>query len=272
MIGAREATAFALMPVVIGAIVFLPSWVYLAIVWAITILAARELLALLTRLAHPSPRVPTLAAVGLALPALWVGGLPAAGAVLALLLLGLPLVYLIGGYPIAGATAGISGAAFTALYFAVTGGAMGLLRTEFAGTLGVKVVLLHCLTVWGGDSGAYYLGSRFGRHKLSPLVSPKKSWEGVAGGVALTAFGVWFCRTVFFPELSVTASLALFALLAVLAPLGDLVESLFKRDAGVKDSSDLIPGHGGFLDRTDSLFYAAPFVLALLLFLVGKPA
>ena len=271
MIGAREATAFALLPVVLAAIVFLPAWVYLAIVWAITLLAVRELLALLARLGYPAPQAPTLVAVGLALPALWLGGLRASGAILATLVLAVPLLYLLGRYPIRGATAGIAGATFAALYFAATGGAMGMLRTLFAGTLGVKVVLLHCLTVWGGDSGAYYLGSRFGRHRLAPQVSPKKSWEGVAGGVALTAFGVWFCRTVFFPDLDLRTSLALFVLLSVLAPLGDLVESLFKRDAGVKDSSEVIPGHGGFLDRTDSLFYAAPFVLALMIYCLGTP-
>ena len=145
---------------------------------------------------------------------------------------------------------------------------MGLLRTAFDGTLGTKAVLIHCLTIWGGDSGAYYMGSNFGKHRLAPNVSPKKSWEGVVGGTALTAFGVWFCRTVFFHELPLVTSVVLFAALSVLAPIGDLVESVFKRDAGVKDSSDLIPGHGGFLDRTDSLFFAAPFVLALLI-LVG---
>jgi phosphatidate cytidylyltransferase len=272
VIGAREATAFALLPVVLAAIVFLPAWVFLALVWVITMLAGRELLVLIARLGHPAPQVPTLVALGLAMPALWVLGLRSAGAILTALLLGIPLVYLLGGYPISGATAGLTGATFAALYFAATGGAMGFLRLSFAGSLGIKVVLIHCLTIWGADSGAYYVGSRFGRHRLAPRVSPKKSWEGVAGGVLLTAFGVWFCRTVFFPELTVPVAIALGALLVLLAPLGDLVESLFKRDAGVKDSSDLIPGHGGFLDRTDSLFFAAPFVLALFLWLVGSPA
>ena len=270
MRGAREATAFALIPVVVAAIVFLPPWVYLAMVWVVTMLSAWELLALFRRLGQPAPQVPTLVTLGALLPGVWLGGLPRTGALLALALLAVPVAYLLGRYPIQGAAAGIAGATFTALYFLMTGGAMGFLRTAFVGTLGVKVLLLHCLTIWAGDSGAYYLGTRFGKHRLAPLVSPKKSWEGILGGTLLTAFGVWFCRTVFFPQLPLSVAVGTAVLLAVLAPLGDLVESLFKRDAGVKDSSDVLPGHGGFLDRSDSLFFAAPFVLAVFL-LFGVP-
>ena len=265
--GAREATAFALLPIVLGAIVFLPAWVYLGMVWVITLLAARELLALFLRLAHPTPLLPTLATLAVLLPALWLAGFPRAGALLALVVLVVPLIYLLGRFPIQGASAAMAGATFAALYFLVTGGAMGFLRTAFPGTVGIKVVLIHCIGIWAGDTGAYYLGSRYGRHRLAPRVSPKKSWEGIVGGTFLTAFGVWLCRTVFMPELPVRTAVALVVLLSVLAPLGDLVESLFKRDAGVKDSSDLLPGHGGFLDRSDSLFFAAPFVLALFLLL-----
>ena len=263
--GAREATAFVALPIVLSAIVFLPPGVYLAVVWVVAVLAAWELVAILRARQHPVPSVPTLVALGVALPALWWGGLPWAGTILAALVLLLPLAYLLGRQPMAGAAGGIAGATFTAIYFTVAAGGMGLLRTSFAGELGWKVVLIYCLTLWGGDSGAYYIGSRFGTHRLAPLVSPKKSWEGIAGGTIATLLGVWLWRTVFFPELRWPAAWALAALLIVLAPLGDLVESLFKRDAGVKDSSALIPGHGGFLDRTDSLFFAAPFVLALML-------
>lgn len=268
---AREATAFALIPIVLGAIVFLPPWVYLAMVWVIAMLSAWELLVLFRRLGHPAPPAFTLITLGVLLPVLWVGGVPRVGVVLAVALLAVPVAYLLMRSPIQGAAAGIAGATYTLLYFLVTAGAMGFLRTAFAGTLGVKVVALHCLTIWGGDSGAYYMGTRFGKHRLAPLVSPKKSWEGIVGGTLLTAFGVWFCRTVFFPDLSVEVAVGVAVLFTVLAPIGDLVESLFKRDAGAKDSSDLLPGHGGFLDRSDSLFFAAPFVLALFL-LFGVPA
>lgn len=271
MIRAREATAFALLPVVLVGIVWLPAWVYLAVVWTFSLMATWELLTLDRKLGQPVLVVPSLLAVATALPAVWVVGLGHAGAVLAAVVLLLPVVYLFTRRPIEGASSAIAGSVFGAVYFVVAGGAMGLLRTEFPGPLGVKVVLTHCLSVWAGDSGAFYLGSLIGRHRLAPRVSPKKSWEGVVGGTLLTFFGVWFCRTVFFPELGWTAALALGAMLSILAPVGDLVESLFKRDAGVKDSSDLIPGHGGFLDRTDSLFYAAPFVLALLLAFGPRP-
>ncbi len=263
MRGAREITAFILVPIALAVIVVLPPWVYLATVWLLCALAAWELLALL-RLRHPAPVVPTLVVLGAALAGAWLVGLERAGWILAAVVLVVPLVYLLGRYPIAGAAAGITGATFAVAYFVVAGGGMGYLRLAFPGDLGWKVVLTHCLTIWAGDSGAYYLGSRFGRHRLAPQVSPKKSWEGVVGGVAGSLFAVWFCRTVFFPELGPVTGLALAALLSVLAPLGDLVESLFKRDVGVKDSSAVLPGHGGFLDRVDSLFFAAPFVLALL--------
>ncbi len=263
MRGAREITAFILVPIALAVIVVLPAWVYLGAVWLLGALAAWELLALL-RLRHPVPVWPTLVVLGAALAGTWLAGLERAGWILAAVVLVVPLVYLLGRYPIAGAAAGVAGATFTVAYFVVAGGGMGFLRLAFPGDLGWKVVLTHCLTIWAGDSGAYYLGSRFGRHRLAPQVSPKKSWEGVVGGVAGSFFAVWFCRTVFFPELGPVTGLALAALLSVLAPLGDLVESLFKRDVGVKDSSAVLPGHGGFLDRTDSLFFAAPFVLALL--------
>ncbi|MCS7182493.1 MAG: phosphatidate cytidylyltransferase [Thermoanaerobaculum sp.] len=265
--GTRETTAFVLLPLILAGIVLLPPWVYLGAVALVGLLAAWELVALFRAKGHPVPAAPTLlaAAVGMTVawlkdPKLWV-----AFTVLCVLLV--PVWYLLSRAPLEGASAGMAGSLFIACYFAVTAGAMGLLRLSFSPEVGWKVVLLHCLTIWGGDSGAYYVGVKWGKHKMAPRVSPKKSWEGIVGGTAVTFFGIWFCRTVFFPELPWPLALAVGALLALLAPVGDLVESLFKRDAGVKDSSDLIPGHGGFLDRTDSLFFAAPFTWALLILL-----
>jgi phosphatidate cytidylyltransferase len=100
---------------------------------------------------------------------------------------------------------------------------------------------------------------------MSPRISPNKTFEGLVGGIAATFVAAFVMRWLLGLELAPVHVAALAAILAVTGPLGDLVESLFKRDSGVKDSSSLLPGHGGFLDRTDSLFYPSPFVLAYLL-------
>jgi len=264
-VGKREAFAAVALPLALGAIWLLPFWVYLALVWIVSLAAAAELIRMRRRLEQPVPLVPSLVALGVTLPLLWWKGLALAGPLVAAVVLVLPTVYLLGRYPVPGAASAMAVSVFATVYFLVTGGAMGLLRTAVAPQLGWKIVLLHCLVVWGGDSGAYYVGRSFGRHRMAPVVSPNKTWEGFVGGTALTFFGVWFCRTVFFPELPGRLGLVLALVLAVVVPVGDLVESLFKRDAGTKDSSQIIPGHGGFLDRSDSLFFAAPVVLALFL-------
>jgi phosphatidate cytidylyltransferase len=99
---------------------------------------------------------------------------------------------------------------------------------------------------------------------MSPRISPNKTLEGLAGGVVTTCLAAAGMAWALNLEVAPVHVAALAAILAVTAPLGDLVESLFKRDTGVKDSSTLLPGHGGFLDRTDSLIYPAPFVIAYL--------
>ena len=114
--------------------------------------------------------------------------------------------------------------------------------------------------IWLGDTGAFYIGSRWGKHKLAPTISPKKSWEGAIAGFAtsLIATGVWSYCQLDRVDLGV---LAIGAIAAVAGQVGDLVESMFKREAKVKDSGTLLPGHGGLLDRMDSALFAAPALL-----------
>jgi phosphatidate cytidylyltransferase len=130
-------------------------------------------------------------------------------------------------------------------------------------------VLLLMGLIWGADSGAYFAGRAFGKRKLAKFVSPGKSWEGVIGGLLLTQVGVAIFAVL--SEFSFTQWLIL-SLIALLTSsvsvLGDLTESLFKRHEGLKDSSRLIPGHGGVMDRVDSLTAAAP-IYVLLLSLAG---
>jgi phosphatidate cytidylyltransferase len=117
---------------------------------------------------------------------------------------------------------------------------------------------------WVGDTGAYYAGRRWGRHKLAPIVSPGKSWEGsVASAVVSTVFGI-----LFLPRMVPGVSVAIAGLVALLAnaagQLGDLAESAIKRGAGVKDSGSMLPGHGGMLDRLDSTLFTLPALWALI--------
>lgn len=126
-------------------------------------------------------------------------------------------------------------------------------------------LLYVMLLVWGADSGAYMFGKLFGKHKLAPKVSPGKTWEGLIGGLLTSALISWlFSRYV--PLNVVPATLLMCSVIATLASvLGDLTESMFKREAGIKDSGSLIPGHGGILDRIDSLTAAVPVFACLML-------
>ncbi|QLB14577.1 phosphatidate cytidylyltransferase [Mannheimia granulomatis] len=138
---------------------------------------------------------------------------------------------------------------------------------------GTYLFLYVCLLVWGADSGAYFFGRAFGKRKLAPKVSPGKSWEGVIGGLftsGIIAF-VFLQLTpnnVFGRELSTGPFILVSVATVAISVLGDLAESMFKRQAGIKDSSNLIPGHGGILDRIDSLTAAIPFFATLFFFVL----
>jgi phosphatidate cytidylyltransferase len=125
---------------------------------------------------------------------------------------------------------------------------------------GASFVLLAFFITWSCDTGAYAVGRVFGRTRPWTRISPAKSVEGAVGGFAAALGAAFVARAWFAPYLSLWDALALGMLVGVFAQVGDLVESLFKRDAQHGDSSDLIPGHGGVLDRFDSLYFAAPIV------------
>jgi phosphatidate cytidylyltransferase len=119
------------------------------------------------------------------------------------------------------------------------------------------MLLFALVIVWAADMGAYFVGKQYGRVKLAPKISPKKTWEGVFGGfilVSLIAF-TWS----YYADLNLMVSLPFCFAIGVLSVIGDLTVSMFKRNSGLKDSGNFFPGHGGVLDRIDSISAAAPF-------------
>lgn len=133
---------------------------------------------------------------------------------------------------------------------------------------GWLMVLLMVLMVWTNDSFAYVGGSLFGRHKMWERVSPKKTWEGTVSGVVCTVVMTALLGNWLMPQESLLFWPVVGLLGSVLATLGDLVESMIKRSAGVKDSGNVLPGHGGFLDRFDSLLIVTPFYFFVMLYLL----
>ncbi len=134
---------------------------------------------------------------------------------------------------------------------------------------GGYIIISMFVTIWICDSAAFFGGSAFGKHKLFPRVSPNKSWEGAVFGFIFAVVTMIFAKIVLLKFLSWLIIIALGIIIGIIGQLGDLVESLFKRDTGVKDSSNLIPGHGGIFDRFDSILFTAPVVL-LFLKIIGK--
>ena len=132
--------------------------------------------------------------------------------------------------------------------------------TQYNGLLLLAIFIF----IWVNDTGAYLVGSRWGKRRLAPSISPKKSVEGSIGGLLLVLLSAVILRLLLFPELSWLRILLIAAVVAIFGTIGDLFESSLKRRACVKDSGKLIPGHGGILDRIDSLLLAVPAVYLLL--------
>jgi phosphatidate cytidylyltransferase len=136
--------------------------------------------------------------------------------------------------------------------------------------IGPEWIVFLYATVWGSDSMAYYFGKAIGRRKLYAEVSPNKTVAGAFGSVAGGVIGAMLFKVLLIPGLSPVAAVAIGILSGITSIIGDLIESMFKRDAGVKDSGILIPGHGGMLDKADSMLFTAPVLYWSLQFL-GKP-
>ena len=134
------------------------------------------------------------------------------------------------------------------------------LRTGFPQPLSAHLLSFFFLVLMGSDAGAYYTGRALGKRKLAPSISPGKTWEGSVGGLVAALAMAALAHFWFFRELPLRYMLPLAATMTVLGILGDLAESALKRGAGAKDAANILPGHGGILDRLDSLLFNAPLI------------
>jgi phosphatidate cytidylyltransferase len=158
----------------------------------------------------------------------------------------------------------VSATVFGVIYVALLGGCLAGVRVLPDGPttphLASKLLTMFFALVMMTDTGAYYTGRLIGRHKLAPRVSPGKTIEGAIGGFVMAVVTGCLCKLIFFREIPSAHALALGAGIGVIGQIGDLAESMLKRGAGVKDSGNLLPGHGGMLDRIDSILFCAPLL------------
>jgi phosphatidate cytidylyltransferase len=247
----RIVISIVLLPIVLGA-VWLGGWWLFAVVALAVAIALHEfwLLARPLRPLAPAGYVgAALALVGAELGGVeWMVGGALTTLAFAFFLKGISEAR-------SAATAAIGGTVLGVVWISTGLGFLILLRgLADHGRLLTFVVLL---AVWAGDTFAYFGGRLIGRHSMAPTTSPKKTWEGFVFGTAATIFVV-FIALYKQHVLTIGHSIELGVVLALAAPLGDLFESLLKRDAGVKDSGTLLGGHGGMLDRADAFLFAAP--------------
>jgi phosphatidate cytidylyltransferase len=148
------------------------------------------------------------------------------------------------------------------LYLAFLGGYLIAIRVGFENHPNLSTHLLgfFFLVLMGSDTGAYFAGRAFGKHKLAPGISPGKTWEGLIGGLIAAAAFAALATFWFFPELPYKFSIPLAIVMAAIGVLGDLAESAMKRGSNTKDAASILPGHGGLLDRLDSLLLNAPIL------------
>ncbi len=160
--------------------------------------------------------------------------------------------------------AGVGVTVLGVLFVVFLGGFIVSMRVGFENTvvphLSTKLLAFFFLVVMGADTGAYYVGKNFGKHKLAPAVSPGKTWEGAVGGLISSSIFALAASLTFFPELPYKISILLAMTMSVVGVCGDLAESAMKRGSNAKDAASILPGHGGLLDRLDSLLFNAPIL------------
>jgi len=253
----RVLTGVVLIPLVLALVLWAPQPLFAGVVALIAWLTVREYLDLAARSGMAPVKYAAWAAV--VLMVIWPGSREAL-VLLPALALGLIL------WPSRPLSAALSGAASTLFGILYVGWPLALLADLRQRPNGPQWVIYLLVLIWISDTAAYFAGRAFGRHKLSPRVSPGKSWEGAAASLlCAVAFGIAYPKF-FIPGFAAGEIWAATTAVAVnvAGQVGDLAESAIKRGAGVKDSGALLPGHGGMLDRIDALLFAVPVLWYIL--------
>ena len=256
----RELTALIAAPIAIWIIGWSHPYVYDATIAAIASLALYEFLVLGVRKGFHIPIPICIGSMLFILAAFILEPISVEMGVF-LTLLVIPGYYVIRHGDLAEALPSSGIAVLATLYVGMLAGSLIRLRNDFP-IEGPKLVFFLLIVVWIGDAGAYYFGRSLGKHKMSPRISPKKTVEGGVGGVLTAIVAAVVIHFTFFPQFPVIHAAIAGVVLSVTGVIGDLAESMWKRSADVKDSGTLIPGHGGFLDRFDSVFYTTPILYA----------
>jgi phosphatidate cytidylyltransferase len=256
----RVLSSVVALPVVLGVLFFAPPVGWFGLVLLAALLGAFELFSMSAKTDRISVGLGVLL-TGVVAACLYFGS--ADRRMLVTLLLGLPVLALLvplfrfrsiesAGFELMTAAAG-------PLYVGGLLVTSALLRRDL-GTDGAQWVCLSLSIAWFADTGAYFTGRALGKAKLYPAVSPGKTRAGLFGALAFAALAGGLASATYLPKLPMVAGILLGVIAGLLGQLGDLVESLLKRSAGVKDSGALIPGHGGLLDRVDALLFVSPIV------------
>jgi phosphatidate cytidylyltransferase len=246
----RVLTALILIPAIVYVVQFAPVAVCIAVIFVAMLLASQEYFSLVeipVSFRIVSSLIAAIAALVHIWPQFYVLLMIGAMLVLTLALFsGLEL-----GAALYAAVSGFFGAAYV-------GGLMGFVIAVRIWDGGEDFLMMLLIIIWAGDSFAYFAGKSFGRNKLFPAVSPNKTWEGAVAGFVFGIVAAVVCKFTFIREIQLVHAVGLGAVVGIFGQIGDLCESIVKRAAKVKDSGGIIPGHGGMLDRVDSLLFGAP--------------
>jgi phosphatidate cytidylyltransferase len=254
---AREITALVAAPLIIWIIGWSHEYVFDSVIAVVAVLAMYEFLDLGRHKGYDIPIPLCIVIMLIIMAAFIIEDLSVEVGMFAALLL-IPASYVVGKKALEDSLPSSAIAVLGTTYVGMLSGSLIRLRHDFPE--GSKLVYFLLLVVWLGDSGAYYVGKTFGKHKLSPRISPKKTIEGLLGGIAASMIAAVVIHFTFFQNFPLHHAIIAGAILSISGVVGDLAESMWKRSADVKDSGTLLPGHGGFLDRFDSILFTAPIL------------